>query len=56
MEDSKGGVEPGNAVSALVKHIIDACPSLRLEGLMTSTNLALTKSDRREVVTRTLSY
>lgn len=34
-EESKHGVEPGEACVALARHVATACPNLRLAGLMT---------------------
>ena len=39
-EENKGGAEPGDAVLDLVRHLRDACPSLKLAGVMTIGALA----------------
>ena len=34
-EESKSGVSPGEETVSLCKHILDSCPHLKLQGLMT---------------------
>jgi uncharacterized pyridoxal phosphate-containing UPF0001 family protein len=43
-EDSKSGTTPGPETSALVSHVLEQCPSLKLAGLMTIGAIARSKA------------
>jgi pyridoxal phosphate enzyme (YggS family) len=46
-EESKSGVEPDDAL-AMVKHIVEKCPTLRFTGLMTIGAIARSKATTSE--------
>lgn len=47
-EESKSGVEPGEEVTALCRHIRTECPNLKLQGLMTIGAIARSKATTAE--------
>lgn len=47
-EDSKSGVEPGEEVTALCRHIREKCENLKLQGLMTIGAIARSKATTAE--------
>jgi pyridoxal phosphate enzyme (YggS family) len=47
-EESKSGVEPGDEALELCKHVVEKCPSLQLQGLMTIGALARSKETTPE--------
>ena len=47
-EAGKSGVEPGDAITALCRHIRDECPHLQLDGLMTIGAIARSQAASEE--------